>query len=87
MHKSIYCLAMIAGVALNMSAAQAEPMARKNMDNYFKEMDANSDGVIAREEFDAMHNKRFQEMDTDRDNKLTREEMGEAMQKRRAADE
>jgi Ca2+-binding EF-hand superfamily protein len=61
--------------------AGAEPEApqgpgRVQMDDaLFKRMDANGDGVVTREEFDASNARRFQEMDANNDGKVTREEM------------
>jgi len=41
----------------------------------FESIDANGDGAIARDEFDASHDKRFKEMDANGDGKISRDEM------------
>jgi Ca2+-binding EF-hand superfamily protein len=49
--------------------------------------DANSDGVLTRQEFDAGHAARFTEMDTNRDGQVTREERRAQHQARREGGE
>lgn len=46
----------------------------ERMEQMWKEMDANGDGSISREESTAFGNKKFDEKDTDHDGKVTREE-------------
>lgn len=50
-------------------------------DRMFEEMDANHDGVVSKQEFDAFHDKRFKELDANHDGKIAREEMDAAHQK------
>lgn len=45
-----------------------------HMEKMWKEMDANGDGSISREESTAFGNKKFDERDTNHDGKVTREE-------------
>lgn len=60
----------------------------KRMERMWKEMDANSDGTITREESTAFGNKKFDERDANKDGKVTRAEwdaFGEAKMKERKA--
>lgn len=59
-----------AGVALAQSQTPAQPQAR----GVFS-MDANADGTLTRQEFDAARASRFATLDADRNGQLTREEM------------
>ncbi len=58
------------------SAASGAPHDRmhNHMEKMWKEMDANGDGSISKEESTAFGNKKFDERDTNHDGKVTREE-------------
>lgn len=47
---------------------------KNHKERMWKEMDANGDGSISREESTAFGNKKFDERDTNKDSKVTREE-------------
>lgn len=50
-------------------------MHEKMHEKMFKAMDANTDGAITNDEFDAYHAKKFKEMDVNGDGKITSEDM------------
>lgn len=85
MKNAVNCLAIVSCFALSATMAHACPTkdsgkmhcpAHGQMGGkMFGNMDANGDGAIARDEFDASHDKHFKELDTNGDGKISRDEM------------
>jgi hypothetical protein len=83
MKKTFNYLAITSCFVLGTTLAHANPNSSQgNMhEQMFKTMDANSDGMVTRDEFDNYGKKKFQEMDANGDGQVTAEEM-KAMSKK-----
>jgi len=90
MKNAVNCLAIVSCFTLSITLAHACPnkacptkdggkmhgQAHGQMGGkMFENLDANGDGAIARDEFDAFHAKHFKEMDSNGDGKISRDEM------------
>lgn len=88
MKKTVNYLVVMSCFVLGATFAHADPDAHhgkmydsgahhheKMHEKMFKAMDANADGAITNDEFDAYHAKKFKEMDVNGDGKITSEDM------------
>lgn len=62
-------------LANNLVYADTDAAQGKVQDKMFKDLDANSDGIITRNEANAFRAKRFEQMDENGDGQLSSEEM------------
>jgi hypothetical protein len=81
MKKTFSYLAMTSCFLLGTTLAHADSdahhgkMEGKMQEKMFKAMDANSDGMVATDEFNAFHAKKFKELDVNGNGQITVEEM------------
>ncbi|RFC39068.1 MAG: EF hand [Candidatus Nitrotoga sp. LAW] len=81
MRKAFSYLAMTSCFVLGTTLAHADTdahhgkMVGKIQEKMFKAMDANSDGMVTVDEFNAFHTKKFKELDINGDGQITLEEM------------
>lgn len=77
MKKTVCFLAMASCFVLGSTLAHAgtEMHHGKMLEKRFKAIDANSDGVVTADEFNAFHTKKFAEWDADGNNQITLDEM------------
>lgn len=76
MKKTFNYLAISSCLLLTATFAHADSSSyQRYSEGMSKSMDANSDGKITREEFDALRAKKFQELDSNNDGRITVEEM------------
>ncbi len=82
MNKNFNYLTIASCFILGMTLAYADSDPQGNMhDQMFKDIDANSNKMVTREEFNAFGEKKFQQMDTNGDGQLSPEEMKVAHKK------
>ncbi len=83
--KKTICTFAVLCLAVGIQTACAEdgrtPPRGGFAENLFERMDANGDGVVTRQEFEAFTKKQFDEMDANHDGKITREELDAAREK------
>lgn len=65
----------VAAVALSLMASPVMAEGAKRGDRMFNHIDANNDGVVSEEEFNAIHEKRFDALDADDSGSVTKEEI------------